>query len=347
MDPAGELAQLLDRELELRRGLIRRGDRLGVLAGPSGEPSPDAAQRERDRDEPLLGAVVEVALQPAALLVGRLDDPRPRAADLGLDGPHLREVADDRGDLVRAARGDPGLELAPAAGQVQGEVVGLESTRFERIGRRLQRPVAGDREHRLVESAAHRHAGAIGRLGIRVLGGVGEVRAVAVEPDHPIRDRVDDRPQPPLALAVEPDQQRHRDGRRRQVPGRDQDRRHVLGHVGDPADEVDDQDRQEDEPGDEDRQELPSRARGRDQPAPDDHDGRHRREGQAAVEPGRARIDVEQRRREEEVEAGRADGQDRDGRPIDASMSAGRSDRRARAPAAGRSWCPRAPGRSR
>ena len=137
VDPAGELAQLLDRELELRRGLVGRGDRLGVLAGPSGEPSPDAAQRERDRDEPLLGAIVEVALEPTALLVGRLDDPRPRAADLGLDGPHLREVADDRGDLVGAARGDAGLELAPAARQVQGEVVGLESTRFERIDRGL------------------------------------------------------------------------------------------------------------------------------------------------------------------------------------------------------------------
>ena len=75
---------------------------------------------------------------------------------------------------------------------------------------------------------------------------------------------------------------------------------------------------QEDEPGDEDRQELPPRARGRDQPAPDDDDRRHRREGQAAVQPGRTGIDLEQRRGEQEVEAGRPDGEDRHRRPVDA-----------------------------
>ena len=42
-----------------------------------GEP-----ERERERDEPLLRAVVEVALQPAALLVRGLDDPRARGAQL-------------------------------------------------------------------------------------------------------------------------------------------------------------------------------------------------------------------------------------------------------------------------
>ena len=154
-----------------------------------------------------------------------------------------------------------------------------------------QRPVPGDREHRLVEAPARPAR----RRRVRLVGGldgVREIRAVAIEPHHPVRDRVDDRPQPSLALAVEPDQQRDGDGRRRQVAGRDQDRRHVLGDVGDAAGEIDHQDRQEDEPGDEDRQELPSRARGRDQPAPDDHDGRHRREGEAAVQPGRTGIDA-------------------------------------------------------
>ena len=106
------------------------------------------------------------------------------------------------------------------------------------------------------------------------------------------QDGVDDRPQPALALAVEPDQQRHRDRGRRKVAGRDQYRRHVLRDVGDPSDEVDQQGRQEDEPGDEDRQELPPRAGGCDQPAPDDHDRRHRRKSHAAVQPGGAWIDV-------------------------------------------------------
>ena len=44
------------------------------------------AQGEPDRDEPLLGAVVEVALDPPSLLVRGRDDPRPR-------GLHLRELA--------------------------------------------------------------------------------------------------------------------------------------------------------------------------------------------------------------------------------------------------------------
>ena len=46
--------------------------RAGGLEARSQQP-----ERERQRDEPLLGAVVEVALEPAPFLVGRLDDPRP------------------------------------------------------------------------------------------------------------------------------------------------------------------------------------------------------------------------------------------------------------------------------
>ena len=39
-------------------------------------------QREPDRDEPLLGTVVQVPLEPSPLLVARRDDPRPRGLDL-------------------------------------------------------------------------------------------------------------------------------------------------------------------------------------------------------------------------------------------------------------------------
>ena len=41
------------------------------------EPGPQQAQGQRQRHEALLGAVVEVALEPAALGVGGLEDPRP------------------------------------------------------------------------------------------------------------------------------------------------------------------------------------------------------------------------------------------------------------------------------
>ena len=46
-------------------------------------------QRHRDRDQPLLGAVVQVALDPAALGVGGVDQPRARRLELDQPGPQL------------------------------------------------------------------------------------------------------------------------------------------------------------------------------------------------------------------------------------------------------------------
>ena len=73
VDAAGQLAQLLQRRRELLAGrLQKRVRRVGVGV----EPRPSEAQRKRERDEPLLGAVVEVSLEPAPLGVARLDDAR-------------------------------------------------------------------------------------------------------------------------------------------------------------------------------------------------------------------------------------------------------------------------------
>ena len=58
------------------------------------------AQLQRQRDQPLLGAVVQVPLDPPARLVGGGDDPRPRGGHLGLC-PGVR----DRG---RDQLGEPG-----------------------------------------------------------------------------------------------------------------------------------------------------------------------------------------------------------------------------------------------
>ena len=88
----------------------------------------------RERDEPLLGAVVQVALQPPALLQARLDDPRARAPQRRLQplaahrqargGGDVRQhlglarrlrVVDDRADALaleldrRPARGRRGI----------------------------------------------------------------------------------------------------------------------------------------------------------------------------------------------------------------------------------------------
>ena len=90
-----------DLGVRARQQLAHRG-RVAVEP-PLGEP-----QRERGRDEPLLRAVVEVALQPAALGVARLDDPRARGGELvarlGV-GERLRgELGEARDALLVAGR---------------------------------------------------------------------------------------------------------------------------------------------------------------------------------------------------------------------------------------------------
>ena len=107
-------------------------------------------ERERQRHQPLLRAVVEVALEPATLDVGGLDEPEPRGAQLleagaevglqalvleretrgGDDRVHelgvvaQRRVVDERGDGTPGAldrSGDTGRAL-----RRQGDIVPVE-----------------------------------------------------------------------------------------------------------------------------------------------------------------------------------------------------------------------------
>ena len=73
VDPARELAQLVERLRELAVGCAEERFR---LLGVSLQGRLDEPQLERERDEPLLRPVVQISLQPPALGVGRLDDPR-------------------------------------------------------------------------------------------------------------------------------------------------------------------------------------------------------------------------------------------------------------------------------
>ena len=99
----------------------------GLAAGSS---SLDVAQREPDRDQPLLRPVVEVALEPAALLVAGRDDPRPRVLDLGELAAHLDPQP---GDLDRQpGRADDALE----------QVGALAQRRVVHDGRERERPRA-------------------------------------------------------------------------------------------------------------------------------------------------------------------------------------------------------------
>jgi hypothetical protein len=66
----GEPAQLGEGVADLGLGVLQRG---GVVLGGTCEPG--EPQREGEGDQTLLGAVVEVALQPPAFGVAPLDDP--------------------------------------------------------------------------------------------------------------------------------------------------------------------------------------------------------------------------------------------------------------------------------
>ena len=108
MEAAGELAQLLERERQLGGGRAEAARRRLRVAA---EPRLREPERERERDEPLLRAVVEVPLEAPPLGGLGLDDPRPRAPDLLLLALLLGHV--DAADEVRVAPVQPGRAAAP------------------------------------------------------------------------------------------------------------------------------------------------------------------------------------------------------------------------------------------
>ena len=75
MQPACEIAQLLERPLQLGRGL---DEQLACLLRGVRQLGQRDPKLDGERDQPLLGAVVQVALEPPASLVGGTDDPCAR-----------------------------------------------------------------------------------------------------------------------------------------------------------------------------------------------------------------------------------------------------------------------------
>ncbi len=83
MDPAGQLAQLLDCQAQLLRRATHRLHQGSIGVGAERlELPPGGVQRQRQGQQALLRAVVQVPLDPQALLVAGLHDPGPRGANL-------------------------------------------------------------------------------------------------------------------------------------------------------------------------------------------------------------------------------------------------------------------------
>ena len=91
MDAAGEVAQVLERQSGFLAGAAHQLGRHRVALG---SPLLRHPQVQRQRDQALLGAVVEVALDPPALGVGGLDDARAGAAQVGHLGGHAGSTFD-------------------------------------------------------------------------------------------------------------------------------------------------------------------------------------------------------------------------------------------------------------
>src|SRR5262245_45906848 len=78
MDTPGDVAELLERAADLAPRLTETSPSLGIAA----QPLLEQAELERERDQPLLCAVVEIALQALPLFLARRKHACPRASEL-------------------------------------------------------------------------------------------------------------------------------------------------------------------------------------------------------------------------------------------------------------------------
>ena len=159
--------------------------------------------------------------------------------------------------------GNSGFEVASSVREGQGEVVRLQLAGLERLIRGRQGQLGRLDEHGFEQLAAGRGIGwrSAGECVAGDLGGPGvDVAAVAGEPEHPVRDDIDECLQTLLALTIEADEQSDRNRCGSEIPDREEDGLDALRQLGEPADQVDDQSRQEDHAGHEDRSQLSTRA---------------------------------------------------------------------------------------
>ena len=195
MDAARELAQLRERVRELLAGGAE--DLVGAV-GVVPKPRLREPERERERDEPLLRAVVQVPLEPPALVVAGFDDARARGAQLRLLRLALGDVGAADDELVGRLRerpqppgDDPPVARAPDPGGLVLEADAALDLLLERLlhlgdelGRRDEIPEL--RADRVLVAVPH-------ELAERVVDALGRDRAVALHRDQEARRRAADR----------------------------------------------------------------------------------------------------------------------------------------------------------
>ena len=137
------------------RGLLGLGEQFRCFLRRFPDGLADQPEVDTERDELLLGAVVQVSLQPAASLIGRGDEAMPGGSHV-LDQRH---VAEHQARLARH-----GLD----------EALGGRGERFARRGHHAQRAEPLTLVHNLEDTAAldglivsHRCRIAGGRLAVR------------------------------------------------------------------------------------------------------------------------------------------------------------------------------------
>ena len=275
MQAAGQLAQLPERLRELAARLGDGGAGLGVVA----QARLEHAQLEVQRDQALLGAVVEVALQAPPLALSGLEDARADGAQLVDAGQQLglepRVLDGDRG---RRADGVQQLGLLAQRRVVHerghGRAVAIDERRdAARVGRQLHRLAVevgvglvlgqpGREDERRVAQRAGQRVAQRAR------------RRVGAQGEHELADG---RAREARAQHVDEHGDRHRDERD------DRGDREPLGRraVGDLLDAEPGRHEQQHERAGEDRREpAAQRGAGRPEAADEDRDERERTAGQ-------------------------------------------------------------------
>ena len=260
METAGQLAQLVDRCPGVRRRGIELDKRVRVGVGT--HPAPEELERDPERDESLLGAVVEIALDPATLGILGVDEAGARCLnrvelrpDLGLEPLVLDRQADRRDSRRHEARvvAEDGVE----GDREERASVGIDGQRRPCRAVRRRR---GERAGRVLEAGAVRHPAedlerwVAERVAQRLL--ESGCRWQPVEPDDQRRD-----PTARCVVAQDPDEQRdrHEDAQDRE----DDDAQLADGRTGIGRD-----DRLDEEPAGEPEDEEDARQDDRRLPAP-------------------------------------------------------------------------------